>query len=193
MLALAERDFESAPAWVHDQLQACFRGWLSTKVTEDSFHALQRRAQGSGNGPLSRTQRWQTICQTPLLTEYGGAPVQASCAARGEAHARPTPKTVFEASGGKCSVADPDLARFREMGTTPRPDTFNEVRYAWMSALRLQQLADLKIAWQSLLMKPGCAISHKEEGGGIALHSCSHSVVLRRARQLVIGGTRLFT
>lgn len=57
LLALSEHDFEEVPSWVESQLQACARGFLSTKITEDMFHELQRRENASESDSLSRLQQ----------------------------------------------------------------------------------------------------------------------------------------
>ena len=192
LVALSEHDFEEVPSWVESQLQACFRGFLSTKITEDMFHELQRRENASENDSLSRLQRWRVTCQSKLFKENDRPWVQPTSAAYTGATGRPLPKKLFEATGGSCSIPDEELNRFKEWHSTPQAEAFNQVQYAWMAVQRLPRVRDLELAWMSQLMTPGCAVSHKEKGGGIVLHANAYAAVLWRAKQVMIGGVRHF-
>lgn len=180
LIGLSEHEFKVVPAWVHEQVSKCFRGFMTTKISEDCFHQLLRLQSCSENGSLSRLQRWQGATESGLLEAYDRKPARACNEALAGAQAAALPRRIFESDGGGCSIPDAVLQQLWTIGPTPSPESFNESHLLWMACMQVRDLAELKLAWLSLLMLPGSIVSLTGFGGGLVVHACAHGVLLWR-------------
>ena len=58
------------------RLVAWARGYITTKVIEDSVHVIKTRAAGSSSGVCCRAMRWAALRESDLLKRYGMSDIQ---------------------------------------------------------------------------------------------------------------------
>lgn len=83
------------------------RGWLTTKISEDGFRILRKKAEANDNKALARRLRWAALAESDLFSDAHRPTVEVSCEDRDAGSKLVIDNELFSSSVGASAPSLP--------------------------------------------------------------------------------------